>query len=93
MHRWLDSLADPRQQGKVVYPLRLLVLAVLLQRLSGSPSGRRLEDDKRGRPLLLDNLNSIAGTRMEHIPHSDTINLFVAARWNFAGGAVQYFGK
>ena len=73
MHRWLDSLADPRQQGKVVYPLRLLVLAVLLQRLSGSPSGRRLEDDKRGRPLLLDNLNSIAGTRMEHIPHSDTI--------------------
>ena len=27
MHRWLDSLADPRQQGKVVYPLRLLVLS------------------------------------------------------------------
>ena len=47
MHRWLDSLADPRQQGKVVYPLRLLVLAVLLQRLSGSPSGRRLEADGR----------------------------------------------
>ena len=73
---WLAELSDGRCQGKTVYPKEFCIwsgLAIFMQALGS----RRQFDYEAEADLdsgtLLANLNALAGTQAEAIPHGDTL--------------------
>lgn len=69
----MDGLADGRDRGACVYPLRLLVWVGALMFLFGLSARRRVRYDLNG-PAGLANLNAVAETDLETLPHPDTLN-------------------
>jgi len=70
----IQNLPDPRQQGKTDYDKKLLIwggLAIFLLGLESRRQFDRESDDDTG--TFLNNLNLLAGTSEENVPHNITV--------------------
>jgi hypothetical protein len=80
LRSWLDALPDPRDADLITYPVRFLVWTGLLMYLFLLRARRRLRHDLNSEYGVA-NLNRLAGTDLETLPHPDTpAYLFKALR-------------
>jgi hypothetical protein len=73
--QWIDGLPDPRQEWKSDYDKALLFWCGLSIFLLGMGSRRQFDrecDDDSG--VCLENLNQLAGTHAEFVPHNITVS-------------------
>lgn len=73
---WLAELSDSRCQGKTVYPKELCIwsgLSIFMQALGSRRQFDYEAEADLGSGTLLANLNTLAGTQEEDIPHGDTV--------------------
>jgi len=72
---WLDEVADPRCQRRVVYPGRFLLWYGLLLFVGKLGSRRQLDFKYREKgTCVLENLNRLAGAKQDTIPCNDTLD-------------------
>ena len=71
LREWLDELPDPRDADRITYPTRFLVWTGLLMYLFLMRARRRLRHDLNS-DYGLANLNRLAGTAADTLPHPDT---------------------
>lgn len=71
LRQWLDELPDPRDRDRITYPVRFLVWTGLLMFLFLLRARRRLRHDLNSEYGLA-NLNRLARTDLETLPHPDT---------------------
>jgi hypothetical protein len=72
LRHWLDTMPDPRDASRITYPLRSLFWSGVLMFLFHLSARRRLRyefNSKGGLP----NLNGLAETELETLPHPDTL--------------------
>ena len=72
MRHWLDSLADPRDPSRITYPFRSLFWSGVLMFVFHLSARRRLRYDLNSKGGL-PNLNLLAETELETLPHPDTL--------------------
>lgn len=73
---WLGALSDGRCQGKIDYPKELCIWAGLSIFIQGLGSRNQYDCEAKAdlaSSTLLANLNALAGTQEEDIPHGDTV--------------------
>jgi hypothetical protein len=76
---WLDDVPDARCQERVVYHRRSLLWYGVLLFLGELGSRRQLDFKYREEgTCVLDNLNRLAGTDQEGLPHNDTLDDYLA---------------
>jgi hypothetical protein len=68
----LDELPDRRSPKRIRYPARVLVWEAILLFIFQLPARRRLRFDLNGEGGLA-NLNRIADTHLDHLPHDGTL--------------------
>lgn len=76
LRHWLDTMPDPRDASRITYPLRSLFWSGVLMFLFHLPARRRLRYDFNS-PSGLANLNRLAETELETLPHPDTLAYLV----------------
>jgi len=81
---WLRDLPDPRDPNRITYPVRFLVWTGLLMFLFLMRARRRLRHDLNS-DYGLANLNRLAGTELDTLPHPDTPAYLLK---RLAGGAL-----
>ena len=69
---WLDDLHDPRDQMRIVYPLRFLVTTGVLAFLTKLGARRQIKYSLNTKPVLV-GTNRLAHASMEQIAHPDTL--------------------
>jgi len=72
LRHWLDSTPDPRDASRITYPLRSLLWVGVLMFLFHLSAPRRLRHDFNSKGAL-PNLNRLAETELETLPHPDTL--------------------
>jgi hypothetical protein len=72
LRHWLDTLPDPRDASRITYPLRSLLWVGMLMFLFHLSARRRLRHDFNSQGAL-PNLNDLAGTELQTLPHPDTV--------------------
>lgn len=72
LRRWLDTLPDPRDASRITYPLRSLLWVGMLMFLFHLSGRRGLRHDFNGNGAL-PNLNALAETELQTLPHPDTL--------------------
>lgn len=76
--RWLDALPDSRWQPIVIYHRRFLFWWGVMLFLGQLRSRRQLDFNLRDAgPLMLENLNRLAGTEQESLPVDGTLDHFL----------------
>lgn len=76
MRHWLDAMPDPRDRSRITYPLRSLFWSGVLMFLFHLSARRRLRYDLNSEGGL-PNLNSLAQTQLQTLPHPDTLAYFL----------------
>jgi len=78
-NRWLDSVPDPRRQDRVEYHKRFLLWYGILLFVGKLGSRRQLDFKYREQgSCVLANVNRLAGTDQETVPHNDTLDDYLA---------------
>lgn len=72
LRHWLDTVPDPRDPSRITYPLRSLLWVGVLMFLFHLSARRRLRYDFNSEGAL-PNLNDLAGTELQTLPHPDTL--------------------
>jgi len=72
LRHWLDSTPDPRDALRITYPIRSLFWVGVLMFLFHLSARRRLRHDFNSKGAL-PNLNRLAETELETLPHPDTL--------------------
>ena len=68
-----DGLTDKRQQGKVTYDMKVICVTRLLALLCGITTMNALTN-KFNNHLTIDTISKITNTKLDDLPHYDTIN-------------------
>jgi hypothetical protein len=70
---WLGEVRDPRQSGKAVFPMKVLLLLGALMFLTHAGSRNHFNDNVRDALEMARTLARLLGCEMEAIPHLDTL--------------------
>ena len=73
MAAWLGDIRDPRQSGRAVFPLKVLLLLGVLMFLTHSGSRNHFNDNVRDALELAKTLARMMGCEVEAVPHLDTL--------------------
>lgn len=68
-----DELTDKRQQGKITYSMKVICVTRLFGLLCGLTTMNSLTN-KFNNKITIDTLSKITNTKLEELPHYDTIN-------------------
>ena len=68
-----EGLTDKRQQGKVTYDMKVICVTRLFDLLCGSTTMNSLTN-KFNNTLTIDTISKITNTKLDDLPHYDTIN-------------------
>ena len=68
-----EGLSDHRQKGKVIYPMKVICVTRLFGLLCGIASMNALTN-KFNNDITIQNLAKITNTKLDDLPHYDTIN-------------------
>ena len=68
-----ENLSDARQQGKVIYPMKVICVTRLFGLLCGNTSMNSLTN-KFNNDFTIDTISKIIKTDLSELPHYDTIN-------------------
>ena len=68
-----EELSDQRQQGKVIYPMKVICVTRLFGLLCGLASMNSMTN-KFNNDITIENLAKITNTKLDDLPHYDTIN-------------------
>ena len=72
LNQWFNQIEDPRDPNRLLYPLRFLFWEILVMFLCQLKARRRLGYDLNSQ-FGLANLNHLAETHLETLPHPDTV--------------------
>jgi hypothetical protein len=70
---WLGNLRDPRQSGRAVFPIRVLLLLGILMFLSHAGSRNHFNDRVRDAIEMAKTLARLLGCAVDEVPHLDTL--------------------
>jgi hypothetical protein len=70
---WLGAVRDPRQSGRAVFPLKVLLLLGVLMFLSHTGSRNHFNDNVRDALEMAKTLARLLGCELEALPHLDTL--------------------
>ena len=70
---WLEEGRDPRQSGRTVFPMKVLLLLGVLMFLSHTGSRNHFNDNLRDALEMARTLARILGCEVEALPHVDTL--------------------
>jgi hypothetical protein len=70
---WLGEVRDPRQSGRAVYPLKVLLLLGVLMFLAHSGSRNHFNDNVRDALEMAKTLARLLGCEVAAVPHLDTL--------------------
>jgi hypothetical protein len=70
---WLGTVRDPRQSGRAVFPLKVLLLLGVLMFLSHTGSRNHFNDNVRDALEMAKTLARLLGCELEALPHLDTL--------------------
>ena len=68
-----EELSDQRQQGKVIYPMKVICVTRLFGLLCGIATMNSMTN-KFNNDITIENLAKITNTKLDDLPHYDTIN-------------------
>jgi hypothetical protein len=70
---WLGNLRDPRQSGRAVFPMKVLLLLGVLMFLSHTGSRNHFNDSVRDSIEMAKTLARLLGCAVDEVPHLDTL--------------------
>jgi len=70
---WLGDVRDPRQSGRAVFPIKVLLLLGVLMFLSHCGSRNHFNDNVRDALEMAKTLARLLGCELEALPHMDTL--------------------
>jgi hypothetical protein len=70
---WLGEIRDPRQSGRAVFPLKVLLLLGVLMFLTHSGSRNNFNDNLRDALQMAKTLARLLGCELGALPHLDTL--------------------
>jgi len=70
---WLGNVRDPRQSGRAVFPLKVLLLLGVLMFLSHCGSRNHFNDNVRDALEMAKTLARLLGCELDALPHLDTL--------------------
>jgi hypothetical protein len=70
---WLGEVRDPRQSGRAVFPIKVLLLLGTLMFLAHTGSRNHFNDNVRDALEMARSLARILGCELESLPHLDTL--------------------
>ena len=70
---WLGAVRDPRESGRAVFPMKVLLLLGVLMFLSYSGSRNHFNDNVRDALEMAKTLARLLGCELEALPHLDTL--------------------
>ena len=70
---WLGEVRDPRQSGRAVFPMKVLLLLGVLMFLAHSGSRNHFNDNVRDALEMAKTLARLLGCELEALPHLDTL--------------------
>lgn len=70
---WLGNVHDPRQSGRAVFPIKVLLLLGVLMFLSHSGSRNHFNDNIRDALAMANTLARMLDCEIEALPHLDTL--------------------
>jgi hypothetical protein len=70
---WLGEVRDPRQSGRAVFPMKVLLLLGVLMFLSHTGSRNHFNDNVRDALEMAKTLARLLGCELEALPHLDTL--------------------
>ena len=76
---WLGDVRDPRQSGRAVFPMKVLLLLGVLMFLSHSGSRNHFNDNVRDAMEMAKTLGRLLGCEVDALPHLDTLEKVLRA--------------
>jgi hypothetical protein len=76
---WLGEVRDPRQSGRAVFPLKVLLLLGVLMFLAHTGSRNHFNDSVRDALEMAKTLARLLGCSVEAVPHLDTLEKVLRA--------------
>jgi hypothetical protein len=76
---WLDEVRDPRQSGRAVFPLKVLLLLGVLMFLAHAGSRNFFNDNLRDALEMAKTLARLVGAELQALPHLDTLEKVLRA--------------
>ena len=76
---WLGAVRDPRQSGRAVFPIKVLLLLGVLMFLAHTGSRNHFNDNVRDALEMAKTLARILGCELEALPHLDTLEKVLRA--------------
>ena len=76
---WLGEVRDPRQSGRAVFPIKVLLLLGVLMFLSHTGSRNHFNDNLRDALEMAKTLARLLGCELEALPHLDTLEKVLRA--------------
>ena len=76
---WFGDIRDPRQSGRTVFPLKVLLLLGVLMFLSHAGSRNHFNDNVRDALEMAKTLARLLGCSVEALPHLDTLEKVLRA--------------
>ena len=70
---WLGAVRDPRESGRAVFPMKVLLLLGVLMFLSHTGSRNHFNDNVRDALEMAKTLARLLGCELEALPHLDTL--------------------